>query len=165
MWRPGTADAEGNVFVDLRCRRADSRFELIQTGTGYKRREVCDFFFLTNRQCDNFITGSADRTNDLLGARVAVPAQGIVKHLAEPDLVVVGGLFPAAEGSIPRCLQRRRTFDEVSDRVWNLEAQAQTHFYGTGDSLQLRRQNIQVLGEEVAEIGFRFGYGAECHRQ
>jgi hypothetical protein len=46
MWRPGTADAEGNVFVDLRCRRMDGRFELIKTGAGHKRCEVRDLLFL-----------------------------------------------------------------------------------------------------------------------
>jgi len=146
MWRPGTADAEGNVFFNLFCRRVDGRFEPIKTGARDKQREVCDLLFLAHRQCDNFGTGSTDYGNNLLGAHVAVPAQGIVEHLAEPDSVVVGGLSPAAEGSFPRCLQRRCPFDKVGDRICNVEAQTQTHFHGTGDPLYLRCQNIVVLG-------------------
>jgi hypothetical protein len=62
MWRPGTADAEGNVFVDLRRRRIDGRFELFKTGAGHKRREVRDLLFLANRQCDNLSTGGSDHS-------------------------------------------------------------------------------------------------------
>jgi hypothetical protein len=99
-----------------------------------------------NWQCDNFGTGGADHSDDMRGVRVAVPAQGLVEHLTEADPVVAGGLFPAVEGSFPRRLQRRCPFDEVGDWVWNVEAQAQTHFNGAGDSLQLRCQNIVMLG-------------------
>ncbi|OIQ63265.1 hypothetical protein GALL_551950 [mine drainage metagenome] len=78
--------------------------------------------------------------------------QGVANHLAETNPVVVGGRSATTEGSFPRRLQRRRPFNEIGDRVGNLEAQAQAHFDRAGDPLQLRLQLTAMFIQESAKL-------------
>ena len=77
---------------------------------------------------------------DLRRARVAIALERLVEHLAQANLVVVGGRSAAVEVSLARRLQRRRALDEIGDRIGGLESQAQAHFDRARDALQLRRR-------------------------
>jgi len=142
--RPGTADAEGNCLLQSFCRRVRP-LRTDQDRSARQATRGCDLLFSRDRQCDNFVQEARLR-NNLLGAQLAVPGASIVEHLAEPDSVVVGGLSPAAEGSFPRCLQRRCPFDKVGDRICNVEAQTQLISTAPETRFTLRCQNIVVLG-------------------
>ena len=91
---------------------------------------------------------------------IAILAQRVVDHLAKAEFGLMGARtlggrekFVPAPPSAPAS-----AFDDVGDRIGNVEAQTQTHFNCARDALQLRCESLVMLIEEKAEIVFRFRY-------
>src|SRR3990170_840019 len=99
MRQPWTADIEGDVFVSLRLRFMDGRFEPIEIGSRHERRKVRNLLLAANRQCDEFGAGRSNHRHDLRGSRIAVLPQRLVNHLAKANSVVVRGRSAAVKSS------------------------------------------------------------------
>ena len=72
MRRPGTAEVEYDVVVDLLRRGGDRSFELLKSRAWHKGREIGDLLFASNRQRDRFRAGVGDDRQNLRGERLAI---------------------------------------------------------------------------------------------